>query len=417
MLSKWNKLKSFFGLLILFFNMLQFTNSALASNVIYVDPEDSIQRAINNANSGDILVIKKGVYNEYPIFVNKSLTIIGESLGETIIDGEENAILIINVLADNVKISNLTIQKTSSGPSPVQTGIQITDVKNVEISDCIIRYCMRNLRLGGSQFSRIIRNRIEHALTNGYGIHLDENSKYNEIANNNITSNSVGIQVESTALNNTIYHNNFLNNSLDVGGPTSGANNRWHNDYPSGGNYWEKSPKADLKSGAQQSEDGSDGICDQSYRLDQYPLMGPVYVFRAGRWADQDYYISIASNSSEILGCQFNEEYAYLQIVVNSSLQKSFFLRAMIPKSLLWVEEGEHWNTYLNETLLEETNIKEDLKYTYIYLTYDSGFWIIRISGTHAISEMTSLLLVLVLIFISVQIIWMRKVVLRSFKI
>jgi nitrous oxidase accessory protein len=248
-------------------NLSRFANFVAASNIIYyVEPGDNIQMAINRANPGDILLIKRGVYKEYPIFVNKSLTIIGESREETIIDGEELADLIINIMADNVKISNLTIQNTGGGAyPPVQKGIQITAVKNVEISDCTIKNCATNLRLGGSSFSRILRNRITHALTNGYGVHLDENSEYNEITSNYISFNDVGIQVERTATNNTIYHNNFMNNSLDVGGPASGANNRWHNGYPSGGNYWDKNSGEDLKSGVQQIEDGSDGLCDKSY--------------------------------------------------------------------------------------------------------------------------------------------------------
>lgn len=388
--------------------MLQFTNFGLASNVIYVNPGDSIQKAINNANSGDIIFIKIGVYREYPIIVNKSLTILGESLTGTIIDGEGEAIVIINILASNVKISNLTIQRTSSGFfPPVQVGIQMLNVENVEISDCTIRYCAKNLRLDSTRFSRILRNNIENALA-GYGIHLDENSKYNEIVHNFIFSNNVGIQVEATATNNTIYHNNFINNSIDVSGPSFGANNRWHQNYPSGGNYWEKSVKIDLKSGVQQSEEGSDGICDQSYNLDQYPLMGPIHVFKAGRWADQDYYISIVSDC-KILSVQFSEENTCLQFVVYSSFQKGFS-RAIIPKSLLWIEEDEYWDIYLNMTIVEETNIKEDSKYTYFYITYDVGFWTINIYGKHAIPEKITLaLLMLILIITSVQIGWIRK--------
>jgi len=391
-------------------NMSRFTNFVVASNVIYVEPgAHSIQMAINGANPGDILLIKRGVYKEYPIFVNKSLTIIGESCEETIIDGEGLANLIINIVADNVKISNLTIQNTSGGVyPPAQIGIQITAVKNVEISDCIIRNCAKNLRLGGSSFSRILRNRITCALTYGYGVHLDENSMYNEIAGNYISFNDVGIQVERTATNNTIYHNNFLNNTLDVGGPASGANNRWHNGYPSGGNYWDENSGEDLKSGVQQSEDGSDGICDKSFNNDQYPLMGPIHSFKAGKWGNQEYYVFI-STDSEISSFQFNESSAYLQFAVNKQSQKGFS-RVIIPKSLLWVEEVQLWKIYLNETLCGETNVRENSECTFIYLTYAQGFWVIKIVGTNAVPEMyMPISLVFVLIVISAALFMLKK--------
>jgi len=409
-LNKQMKIVYVFSLFILMLNLSRFANFVAASNIIYyVEPGDSIQTAINRANPGDILLIKRGVYKEYPIFVNKSLTIIGESREETIIDGEELADLIINIMADNVKISNLTIQNTGGGAyPPAQKGIQITAVKNVEISDCIIKNCATNLRLGGSSFSRILRNMITHALTNGYGVHLDENSKYNEITSNYISFNDVGIQVERTATNNTIYHNNFMNNFLDVGGPASGANNRWHNGYPSGGNYWDKNSGEDLKSGVQQIEDGSDGICDKSYNNDQYPLMGPIYSFKAGKWGNQEYYVSI-STDSEISNFKFNESLAYLQFAVNKKSQKGFS-RVIIPKSLLWVEEDQLWKIYLNETLCGETNIRENSECTFIYLTYTQGFWIVKMVGTNAVPEMyMPISLIFILIVISAVLFVLKK--------
>jgi hypothetical protein len=217
----------------------------------------------------------------------------------------------------------------------------------------------------------------------------------------------VGIQVERTATNNTIYHNNFFNNSLDVGGPASGANNRWHNGYPSGGNYWDKNSGEDLKSGVQQNEDGSDGICDESYNNDKYPLMSPIHSFKAGKWGNQEYYVLI-STDSEISSFQFNENSAYLQFAVNEQSQKGFS-RVIIPKSLLWVEEGQPWKIYLNETLWAETNIKEDSECTFIYLKYTQGFWIVKMVGTDAVPEMYMPMSLLSILMVISAVLFMLK--------
>jgi hypothetical protein len=58
------------------------------------------------------------------------------------------------------------------------------------------------------------------------------------------------------------------------------ASNTWDAGYPSGGNYWGECPWVDKFKGPDQKEQGSDGINDTAYTIDQnnldrYPLLQP----------------------------------------------------------------------------------------------------------------------------------------------
>lgn len=391
----------FCGLLIL--GILQFVNSASASTIRIVNLGGSIQEAINNAQPGDIILIKKGIYNEYPIFVNKSVTLLGESKEETIIDGGGTATVIINVLADNAKIRNLTVQNTGTYMFPVFSGISTARVRMVEISDCIIRNCEKCIRLDHSNNTKIQRNNI--TLSNGYGIHLDESSTDNLIMNNYVANNSIGIQVETTAINNKIYHNNFIGNVLDRSG---GSGNSWHNSYPSGGNYWSKHASQDIKSGVYQNETGSDGIADSEYYFDKYPLMGPVHTFWAGNWGG-DYYVSISSNSTKISNFQFDNTTCHLQFDAIGTAPQYGFSRIMISNTLLWIGEGEQWIVKINGTSTSP-NVREDPWYTYVYINYSHCITTIEIIGTHAIPEISMpVLITIVLTAIGIQIVLKKK--------
>jgi hypothetical protein len=68
--------------------------------------------------------------------------------------------------------------------------------------------------------------------------------------------------------------------------PTSISANTWFVSYPIGGNYWSDYAGIDVKSGNNQNEEGSDGLGDSAYVInninqDNYPLVpeGTLYVY------------------------------------------------------------------------------------------------------------------------------------------
>ncbi len=57
-----------------------------------------------------------------------------------------------------------------------------------------------------------------------------------------------------------------------------------------------------------------------------------------------------------------------------------------IPKELLWCDNLEEWQVWVDNTLLEDRKVMEAANYTYIYFTYNHSTKEFRIIGTHAAS-------------------------------
>ena len=91
--------------------------SKLSKEVLIVDKSEgysTIQNAIDAASAGDLVYIKKGVYNESVTITTPYLTVRGEDRNRVIIDGEfmrENGIQIFDT--DGVSIENLTVRNFS----------------------------------------------------------------------------------------------------------------------------------------------------------------------------------------------------------------------------------------------------------------------------------------------------------------
>ena len=271
-----------------------------------VYPGDSIQKVIDSAQMGDVIFVHEGTYSQQ-LFVNKSLTLIGEDVNTTIIEG-------VRVLAaGGVKISGFTIRRSIHGidlddcdsitingnivTNNMQYGIFVVNSRNVVISNnVILDNSDRGVYLRYSSYNTVSNNTVsihsEYGIflfhsdnnaisdntvsNNWYGLRLDSSSN-NNFFGNNITDNDLGIS--SIQSNNNIYHNNLIDNKIQV--EELVTSNLWDNGYPSGGNYWSGYTDVDQYSGPFQNETGSDGIWDHPYVIygnnqDNYPLMTPL---------------------------------------------------------------------------------------------------------------------------------------------
>jgi len=98
------------------------------------------------------------------------------------------------------------------------------------------------------------------------GIYLYSSSN-NILTKNNLNLNDYyGIYLLDSSTNK-IYLNNFVDNTIQAYDNT--GTNSWDNGYPSGGNYWsdydeESEGAIDVKSGPNQDQAGSDGVCRYS---------------------------------------------------------------------------------------------------------------------------------------------------------
>jgi parallel beta-helix repeat protein len=354
-----------------------------------VYPGQSIQQAINSASEGDVILIESGVHREesYPIIVNKTLTLMGRNVENTIIDGQAASLQIFLIKAEGVKILKLTIQNTSD----YVAAVHLSSVRDVEIAECKIKGSFSGIQLENSTFCNITKNEIVN--NHAYGIYLQSNSSLNLIIGNMISNNPTGIFIaDINSKENKIYHNNFVNNANQRGGV--GVGGTWDNGYPSGGNYWSDYVGVDLKSGPHQNETGSDGIGDTPYpepypnALDNYPFTGIINFFNAGRWNEIDYYVLIASNST-ISEFYFNPDVASIKYNVTSLDGELGFCRVAILKQMLWVEGGQQWIVLVNYTSVNPLVIDQYDEYTYLYFTYNQGTEVVplEIRGTNAVPE------------------------------
>lgn len=172
-----------------------YLNIVKASPAIIRVPQDkpTIQSAIDSAQSGDVILVSPGTYNERINITYKSISIIGENPNTTIIDGmNANATAVRIAVCTHVTIANLTI-KSAGLPQPPEmepSGIFLYNANNTVIANVTI-------------------------INNGYAGILLRQSHYNRIENSLISSNNYGIWIGTDSPHNVIIHNNFVNNSLN----------------------------------------------------------------------------------------------------------------------------------------------------------------------------------------------------------
>jgi len=268
------------------------------AEIIVPDEYPTIQEAINNANEGDTVYVKRGTYFEN-VIVNKTVSLIGEDKTETIIDGG-GINSSIRVSANNVLISGFTVQNGRweavciwdySNATVVNNilvhstfGVMIANGQNNTITSNVILENGFGIQVAGWPAwsntissnmlanntwgieihdvggSNIIRDNI--IISSSTGLHLSD-SHGNIIYENNIIQSGYGIFVVSSS-NSYIFHNNFINNTNQVYFVDS-FNNTWDNGCE--GNYWSNYNGTDL---------GTDGIGDTELPcegVDYYPLI------------------------------------------------------------------------------------------------------------------------------------------------
>jgi len=163
-----------------------------ATTTIVPDDYTKIQWVIGNATDGDTIFIRAGTYYEH-VIINKSISLIGENKYNTIIEGNGTFSAVVHVTADNVNISDFTIQNRNKG----DVGIWLEHCRNCTVSGNIIK------DIGASNGVR------------GVGIALD----YCEgctVERNNINNNNKGV-VLAFSYGCIVHRNNVDNNNKFTG--------------------------------------------------------------------------------------------------------------------------------------------------------------------------------------------------------
>jgi PGF-pre-PGF domain-containing protein len=172
-----------------------------AAKEITVNSTDSIQAAVNSAASGDVIIVKPGIYTENVQITTPNLVIKSES-------GPENTIIKINsttgftVIASNTTISGFKVEFGNSG-------IYLARCSSCTITDNDLSDNRYGISLINSNNNTISRNQANS--NKMFGIHLDS-SEGNTLLNNIVNSNTRGIN-SITSNKNKILDNIALNNS------------------------------------------------------------------------------------------------------------------------------------------------------------------------------------------------------------
>jgi parallel beta-helix repeat protein len=210
------------SLLVIVFTVVAGMSVSASLSIIHV-PDDypTIQEAVDAADFGDIVVVSAGTYYEN-VRVNKTISLVGESRETTIIDGNRTGD-VLYVTADNVKITEFTIQNGADGIFLNHSS------GNIIYGNTLASNVFDGVWLNESSGTMIIGNRILNngggvpPLMYGGGIALGY-SNSNIISNNSISNNmAYGIDL-SSSYDNIINHNTVTNHSGGVELFFSGGN-------------------------------------------------------------------------------------------------------------------------------------------------------------------------------------------------
>jgi nitrous oxidase accessory protein len=292
-------------ILALFVLLLVRVESVRSISKTIVVPDDylQIQEAINAANEGDTIFVKKGYYVENPV-INKSVSLVGEDRDTTVIDVTAG----LKVERDNVTVTGLTIFDGYDGISVganycnisgnkikqathgtvvfgnnhhitgnifesigLSSAIQLNYANENIVENNYIESCVEGIQIWqNSNNNTITENTIKNCQDTAINFQYSNNNK---LIGNNITNSGLGTSIYGSN-NNSICKNNYVNNTIQF------SANEWY--YLTFGNprsvniisenYWSDYDGTDAD---------DDGIGDVPYVIDEnnmdpYPLMKPV---------------------------------------------------------------------------------------------------------------------------------------------
>lgn len=174
----------------------------------------SIQKAINNANPGDTVLVYPGTYKEN-IVVDRELRIISRSGNpeDTIVLAATQKEHVFKVASNNVTIRGLKIRDASGIPGNYKYGIYIDGKKNCIIDNNYISNNREGILLIDSSNNTLINNNLPR--NNDSGIIL-MSSDNNTIMSNNLSGNIAGISIIYSSTNNTVDRNTVSENTIGI---------------------------------------------------------------------------------------------------------------------------------------------------------------------------------------------------------
>lgn len=222
----------YFLLLFLFFTINLQANTIEVCKTCKVQ---SIKKAVFIAKDGDTILIKKGLYKETQINIDKSIHIIGENY--PVIDAENKMENIIKISANDFSIKGLKFKNIGVSYTKEIAAILLAKSRNFTVSGNIVEnsfygFIIQDCRYGLFQNNSVAGNAKNEA-SSGNGFHvwkskhirIEQNKIYKmrdgiylEFVNksfisNNISKNNVRYGLHFMFSNNNEYHHNEFNNN------------------------------------------------------------------------------------------------------------------------------------------------------------------------------------------------------------
>lgn len=185
------------------------------AKTIYVEPGNSIQDFVNNSTTGDIIVVKAGVYQQN-VTVNVSgvtVTSDSESSGIVLLRSPDGNSSVFQIEADNVTVSGFnvaglreagSVPEISEGAGCPPAGICLKHANN-----CTIERNNLSENLYGIYLRESMNNTLSQNNLSGNGIWLDEGCSQNMLLNNIIENGNIILGAH--CWNDTILHNQISN--------------------------------------------------------------------------------------------------------------------------------------------------------------------------------------------------------------
>ncbi|MDR7665830.1 NosD domain-containing protein [Methanosarcina sp. Z-7115] len=170
---------------------------------ILIRPGESIQAAVDNASSGDVIIIKPGNYTENIIISTQNLTIRSDSGNpeDTVVMANNPNINVFQTRANNTTISGF---KVKAAKYTDVTGIYLSGCSNCTIANNNLSENSLGIYLSNSKNNTISDNKVN--LNEKYGIQLVY-SEGNILLNNSADSNHHGIILENNCSDNNLTSN------------------------------------------------------------------------------------------------------------------------------------------------------------------------------------------------------------------
>lgn len=167
------------------------TGIATAAETL-VQPEDSIQEAVNSARPGDLIIVKPGIYAENIVVRKNNLIIRAESGNpeDTVIEPYDPDTDALTIEADNITVKGFMI----TGAGVNCSGIYLNDSTNCLIENNKLFNNSEGIHLELSTKNRVSNNII---LKGSKGI-IIEKSDYNSVSSNKVSKCRYGIYLLSS---------------------------------------------------------------------------------------------------------------------------------------------------------------------------------------------------------------------------